>query len=103
MRWWRRAWKPLGRAALICNVAKRIDRQMVRVDTALQTMSRNLGETPFCTGIHLSLADIATGCALGYLDFRFPEVPWRANHPNLARLFERLKNRPSFVDTQPVA
>ena len=35
-------------------------------------MSQGLGDKPFCSGIHLSLSDIAVGCALGYLDFRFP-------------------------------
>lgn len=78
-----------------------IDRQMVRVDAALHTMSRNLGDTPYCTGIHLSLADIAVGCALGYLDFRFPDVSWRGQHANLARLSDRLKARLSFIDTHP--
>jgi glutathione S-transferase len=78
-----------------------IDRQMVRVDAALHTMSRNLGETPYCTGIHLSLADIAVGCALGYLDFRFPDVSWRGQYANLARLSDRLRARTSFIDTHP--
>ena len=35
-------------------------------------MSQGLGDKPWCAGIHLTLADIAVGCALGYLDFRFP-------------------------------
>jgi glutathione S-transferase len=52
-------------------------------------------------GNHLSLADIATGCALGYLDFRFPQVDWRARHPNLARLSDKLAARPSFAETLP--
>ena len=78
-----------------------IDRQMVRIDAALAAMGRGLGEKPWCTGIHLSLADIAVGCALGYLDFRFPQVPWRERHPNLSRLAEKLATRQSFVDTLP--
>jgi len=51
-------------------------------------MARGLGDKPFCVGIHLSLADIAVGCALGYLDFRFPDIQWREDHPALAKLFE---------------
>jgi glutathione S-transferase len=78
-----------------------IDRQMVRVAAALQVMSRSLGDKPYCTGIHLSLADIAVGCALGYLNLRFPEVDWRGNHANLAKLFDKLSARPSFIDTTP--
>lgn len=78
-----------------------IDRQMVKVTDAVKAMDRGLGEKPFCGGIHLSLADIAVGCALGYLDFRFPQIDWRANHPNLGKLLEKLAQRPSFADTAP--
>ena len=80
-----------------------IARQMAKVDQALAAMSSGLGENTWCSpGVHLTLADIAVGCALGYLDFRFPELDWRARHANLARLLdERLMQRPSFVDTIP--
>ncbi|MFT3778635.1 MAG: glutathione S-transferase N-terminal domain-containing protein [Ottowia sp.] len=80
-----------------------IARQMGKVDAALAAMSSGLGEKTWCSpGVHLSLADIAVGCALGYLDFRFPELDWRARHANLARLLdERLMQRPSFADTLP--
>jgi len=78
-----------------------IDRQMGKIDATLKAMSRGLGDKPFCSGIHLSLSDIAVGCALGYLDFRFPEVAWRADHPNLVKLQDKLMQRPSFIDTQP--
>lgn len=78
-----------------------IERQMSRVDSALLAMSTGLGEKPWCVGIHMSLADIAVGCALGYLDFRFPQVPWRSRHPNLVRLADKLATRQSFVDTLP--
>ena len=79
-----------------------IDRQMQKVQDALAAMSRGLGEKPYCSGIHLSLADIAVGCALGYLDFRFPQIDWRSQYPNLQRLQEKLMQRPSFADTVPV-
>ena len=52
-------------------------------------------------GIHLSLSDIAVGCALGWLEFRFPEIGWRADYPNLAKLMDKLAQRPSFADTAP--
>jgi glutathione S-transferase len=64
-------------------------------------MSQGLGEKPFCAGIYLSLADIAVGCALGYLDFRFPDIDWRSPYPNLAKLQEKLMQRPSFSDSAP--
>ncbi len=78
-----------------------IDRQLGKVDASLKAMGQGLGEKPFCAGIHLTLADIAVGCALGYLDFRFPDIDWRAAHPNLAKLYDKLSQRPSFVDTKP--
>lgn len=79
-----------------------MDRQMHKVQDALAAMSRGLGDKPYCSGIHLSLADIAVGCALGYLDFRFPQIDWRTPYPNLQRLQEKLMQRPSFADTLPV-
>ena len=78
-----------------------IDRQLAKTHAALKAMSQGLGDKPFCAGIHLSLADVAVGCALGYLDFRFPDIDWRAPYPNLAKLHEKLAQRPSFVDTMP--
>lgn len=78
-----------------------IDRQMGKIHNSLKAMSQGLGEKPFCSGIHLSLSDIAVGCALGYLDFRFAQIDWRTPYPNLARLYEKLMLRPSFMDTVP--
>ena len=78
-----------------------IDRQLSKIDACLKAMSRGLGEKPFCAGIHLSLADIAVGCSLGYLEFRFPQIEWRTPYPNLAKLQDKLVLRASFVDTVP--
>jgi glutathione S-transferase len=80
---------------------KWIDRQMGKVQHGLKAMSRGLGDKPWCNGNTYTLADIAVGCALGYLDFRFPEIDWRGQYPNLARLSEKLAARPSFIDTAP--
>jgi len=78
-----------------------IDRQLDKVKAALLAMSKGLADKPFCVGIHLSLADIAVGVALGYLDFRFPEIAWRDQYPNLVKLQDKLMQRPSFIDTKP--
>jgi glutathione S-transferase len=78
-----------------------IDRQISKVNDALKAMSLGLGEKPFCSGIHLTLADIAVGCALGYLDFRFPHLAWRTDYPNLVKLHDKLMQRASFADTVP--
>lgn len=80
-----------------------IDRQLGKVHDSLGAMSQGLGDKAFCTGSHLSLADIAVGCAVGYLDFRFPNINWRGDHPNLERLHEKLMQRQSFIDSLPTA
>ena len=48
-----------------------------------------------------TVGEIAAGCALGYLDFRFPDEDWRAAHPALGAWYARISERPSFVATRP--
>jgi glutathione S-transferase len=79
-----------------------IDRQMSRVHAGIEAIATGLAAKPWCaTGIHMTLADVAVGCALGYLDFRFPQIAWRDEYPNLARLATKLNGRQSFIDTAP--
>jgi glutathione S-transferase len=78
-----------------------IDRQLKKIDDSLAAMDRALAERSNCVGIQISLADIAVGVAVGYLDFRFANIDWRGRHPNLAALYERLSQRQSFKDTLP--
>ena len=80
-----------------------IDRQQVRIAATLKSISQGLGDKAYCVGTHFSLADIAVGCALSYLDFRFPANPWRTDYPNVARLADKLAARQSFIDTAPPA
>ena len=80
-----------------------VDRQLGKIRNGLISMAMALGDAPFCAGSHLSLADVAVGSALGWLAFRFPEINWRDDHTNLARLFDKLSERPSFKETVPVA
>lgn len=79
-----------------------IDRQMGKINAVLIAMSTGLSDKPYCSGIHFSLSDVAVGCALGYLDFRFPDIAWRANYTNLAKLQDKLMLRASFIETAPV-
>ncbi len=78
-----------------------IDRQLGKIYASLKAMSKGLGDKPYCAGIHLSLADVAVGCALGYMDFRFPQIDWRSDYPNLQKLLDKLMLRPSFSETRP--
>ena len=78
-----------------------IDRQMQKVNLGLKFMSEQLGEKSFCSGTHFSLADISVACALGYLEFRFPNIDWKTSYPNLDKLHQKLLLRPSFSETVP--
>jgi glutathione S-transferase len=78
-----------------------IARQREKVVAGLNAAATDLAEQPWCQGNAFALPDIAIGCALGYLAFRFPDIDWRGEHPNLAKLYEKLMLRPSFIDTVP--
>ena len=78
-----------------------IKRQMDKIERGVAVMSRDLADRPWCTGNAFTLADIACGVALGYLDFRHGAYDWRVLHSNLAKLAAKLAERPSFVDTAP--
>jgi len=113
-----RTWEALGDGLLDAAVLARLEqtwpgrsegersaawteRQLGKIDAALKAMAKGLADKPYCIGIHFTLADIAVGCAVGYLDFRFPQIKWRAAHPNLAKLAHKLAQRQSFIDTLP--
>ncbi|UXY14497.1 glutathione S-transferase [Chitiniphilus purpureus] len=72
-----------------------------KIERGLRQLSHELGERKWCLGDSFSLADIAVGCLLGYLAFRFSEEDWAAAYPNLAALHERLQERPAFLETVP--
>ncbi len=77
------------------------DRQQAKVVAGVAELARELGDRPWCSGDGYTLADIAAGCALGYLDLRFSELDWREQYPNLARHAEKLAKRPSFAESLP--
>jgi glutathione S-transferase len=80
-----------------------LERQRRKVDLGLKEFATELGDKTWCNGEAYSLADIAAGCALGYLDLRHAAIDWRAAYPNLVKLAERLAKRPSFAETAPPA
>jgi len=77
------------------------ERQRAKISRGLATLEKDLGGGEYCHGGRFTLADVATGYALGYLDFALPDVDWRKAHPALARLADRLGARPSFSKTRP--
>jgi len=78
-----------------------IDRQQKKVRRGLEAAAHELGNKKWCDGNTYTLADIALGCALGYLAFRFSEMEWRDAFPNLVELSNRLEKRVPFMETAP--
>ena len=50
---------------------------------------------------HFDIASISVACALGYLDFRHPDLQWRDANPKLAAWYAEVSQRPSMLQTQP--
>src|SRR5690348_4294958 len=81
-----------------------IDKQLARMCRGLEQMASDLGERAFCHGERYSLADIAVGCCIGWLEFRKPDdVDWLADYAGLAQHYRKLMERPAFADTAPKA
>jgi glutathione S-transferase len=78
------------------------DKQLARMRRGMEQLAKEIGA--FCHGERYSLADIAVGCCLGWLDFRKPGgVDWRAEYEPVSRHYDKMMERPAFADTVPVA
>ncbi len=58
-------------------------------------------EAPALAASDFDLGVIAIGCALSYMDYRFPDIDWRAGHPQLAAWHLGFCARPSVARSQP--
>jgi glutathione S-transferase len=58
--------------------------------------AQSLGDTPLC------ICHVAVACALGYIDYRFEGLAWRALAPRLAAWHQTIRERPSYSATEPV-
>jgi glutathione S-transferase len=76
-------------------------RQQKKVDGGLARMEADLKGRDYCFGNGLTLADIACGVALWYMDRVLPQQDWRATHPRLKDHDAFLSRRPSFQATLP--
>lgn len=83
-------------------MAEVVTKQEIKILAALRFAGEQLpsGDQMYLSGGRFSLADIAVGVALGYLDLRFPH-PWREQHRGLARWYSRIGERRSFLETVP--
>ena len=80
-----------------------IERQLGKIHRGLAALEQRLAQRKGLGGEALTIADIAAGCTLGYLDFRFAHLGWRAAHPQLAAWADGLLARPSFTASAPPA
>lgn len=80
-----------------------ITKQMDKVTRGLTVLNNDVGNNKWCVDDTFSLADIAVGCMLGYVNLRFGSViDLAADYPNLERLHASLLKRQSFKDSAPV-
>ena len=80
------------------------DKQLARMHRGAERMAKDLEGRAWCHGDRYSLADIALGCCVGWLDFRKPgDVDWHADFPLLAAHYRKLMERAAFADTVPQA
>ena len=80
--------KEAGRDALIARWRAAVERTLDALEAALPHTSKDIGT-------------ITVACALGYLDFRFPQEPWRATRPKLASWFEGISQDEAVAATVP--
>ncbi|OGB21756.1 MAG: hypothetical protein A3I66_03370 [Burkholderiales bacterium RIFCSPLOWO2_02_FULL_57_36] len=75
-----------------------IDGQMRKIRNGLNYLEK---EAPICAD-RVNIGQIALGCTLGYLDFRFEDENWRSDRPNLSAFYDQVSSRPSMKKTKPV-
>lgn len=74
-----------------------LDGQMAKIISSLDVLEARAGQL----GGRVDIGTISIGCALGYLDFRFPDLGWRNGRAVLAAWFTHFSERPSMRDTVP--
>lgn len=80
-----------------------IQKQMAKVEQGLAKLNQDISKKKWCVNETFSLADVAIGCMLGYINLRFKAMNWQSQYPELAKHFTILSKRPSFKETAPIA
>jgi glutathione S-transferase len=113
-RWQAQRWHALGQGIADAVVARLMEvrrapehqdstlihRQETKVAAALDFAESRVTGSEYLIGMQLTIADIAMGVALGYIDLRYAHE-WRAAYPRLAAWFTAWGRRPAFVETMP--
>lgn len=76
-----------------------IELQQGKVTRALDALEKEAGSL----GLLTTIGEITIGCALGYLDFRYANEPWRPGHPRLEAWYAKVVKLPPLAETMPVA
>lgn len=111
-RWRALRWNALGSGTLDALVLWRFERNRpieqqsaaalkayaIKLRTTLALIE---AEMPELADAPFGLGHIALGCVFGYLDFRFADAPWRADHPHAAAWYSQFLQRPSARRTAP--
>lgn len=82
-----------------CRYLPWVEGQMDKIVDCLQTIEANAAELR----ARLDIGTIAIGCALGYLDFRYPQLDWRRGCPVAASWFDVFGQRRSMLQSEPSA
>ena len=75
-----------------------IELQRGKVTRALAVLEKEAGSLGDLT----TIGEITIGCALGYLDFRYANEPWRPGHPKLEAWYSKVAKLPPLAHTVPV-
>lgn len=110
-KWQALRWHALGNGLLDALILWRNEREREQALPALleafehktrATLALLDKEAPAIAAAPLTIGSVTLACALGYLDYRFESLGWRAQAPALATWFDSWRQRPSFVATEPV-
>lgn len=71
--------------------ATKIDACLARLENEAAALARD----------GFDIGHVSVGCMLSYLDYRFPDLDWRAAHPALAGWHAGFAQRPSVLATVP--
>ncbi len=74
-----------------------VDAQWTKIDSVLDHFEQDV----IGWGARVDIGTLTAGCALGYLDFRFEDVDWRAQHPCLAQWYAPFAQQPAMQATWP--
>jgi glutathione S-transferase len=80
-----------------------IDHQTAKIQRAVDRFEAEAPELQRALDGPLTIGRITAGCALGYLDFRAPELDWRDGRPGLAAWHADFARRPAMQETVPQA